>query len=196
MDALEPDAYRAELVGATSTIPGLSYSSNYATVFYNKQAMLDVIGADDPVVGEDGTLDNSQITWSWLMSALEKAKNSGQNFSYPLGLSTSSQSCGEDAFTMLTQIINMYLDQYFRDFIDEVHSVEGDYSYVDSIDGNWVYDPNDEAIDAVGSYTYNINKVIDKFFNQSEYGPLSERYSEMMSNLYALTRYCDPPPGF
>ena len=97
---------------------------------------------------------------------------------------------------MLTQIINMYLDQYFRDFIDEVHSVEGDYSYVDSIDGNWVYDPNDEAIDAVGSYTYNINKVIDKFFNQSEYGPLSERYSEMMSNLYALTRYCDPEASY
>lgn len=38
--------------------------------------------------------------------------------------------------------------------------------------------------------------MIDKFFNQSEYGPLSERYSEMMSNLYALTRYCDPEASY
>ncbi len=195
-DGLDPDAYRTEIVGAKSTIPGISYSSNYATVFYNKQAMLDIMGADDPVVGEDGTLDNSKITWSWMMSAMEKAKNSGKNFSYPLGLSTSVQSCNEDSFPMLNQIINMYLDQYFRDFIKDVHSVEGDYSYVSSIDKDWVYDPNDSNLDAVGSYTYNINKVVDYFFNHAEYSPLSDRYSEVMENLYAFTRYADPEASY
>lgn len=195
-DALDPDAYRTEVVGATSTIPGISYSSNYATVFYNKQAMLDVIGADDPVVGEDGTLDNSLITWSWMMEALEKARNSGLNFNYPLGLSTSTQSCGEDAFPMLNQIINMYLDQYFRDFTEDVHSQEGDFSYVPSVDADWVYDPDNAALDAVGSYTYNINKVVDYYFNNADYGPLSERYSEVMENIYDFTRYADPQASY
>ena len=115
-DGLEEDAYRTKVSGSTATIPGLSYSSNYLAVFYNKKAMLDVMGGD-PIVAEDGTIDNSKLTWSWLIKALKTAKESDKNFKNPLALSSEKASCGEDSFNMVSHLINMYLDQYYRDFI-------------------------------------------------------------------------------
>lgn len=195
MDALEEDAYRARQTGASTTIPGLSYSSNYTAVYYNKAAVLDVLG-DDPLVAEDGTIDNSKITWEWLLNALETAQNADANFDYPLGLSTSEQSFGSDSFHIGASVIEAYLDQYFRDFLDVVHSKEGDYSYISSIDSVWKYDGSDGSIDLPNSYTYNINRVVDTYFNQTGYNPLSERYEELMENLYTLFSYSDPEASY
>ena len=191
MDALEEDAYRSRQTGASSIVPGLSYSSNYTTVYYNKAAMRSVLG-DDPIVAEDGTIDNTQITWEWFMNALETAQNSGLNFDYPLGVSTSTQSFGTDSFTIGSTIIDTYLDQYFRDFLEEVHSQEGDYSYISSIDSVWEYDTENATLDLPNVYTYNMNRVVDTFFNQEGYNPLSDRYEELMENLYEFFSYADP----
>ena len=190
-DGLEEDAYRTKVSGSSATIPGLSYSSNYLAVFYNKKAMLDVMGGD-PIVAKDGTIDNSKITWEWLLKALKTAKETGKNFANPLGLSTEQASCGEDSFNMISHLINMYLDQYYRDFIEDVHSVEGDYSYIESLDSAWTYSSTDATVDSVEKYTYNLNKVIDLYFNQTGYNPESERYAEVMENLYDLLQYSDP----
>lgn len=195
MDALESDAYRAQQTGGRVTVPGVSYSATYLTVFYNKSAMKAVMGNDDAVAA-DGTVDSSKVTWEWMLDALAAAKNADLNFKNPLGLSLSEQSCGEDGFNMLGLIVNMYLDQYFRDFSNTVHSQEGDYSYVSGIDGNWTYDPSDETNDFTGNYTYNLNRVVDSFFNSSEYSPVSTRYSEVMENLYALMRYADAESSY
>ncbi len=195
-DALEPDAYRTKFSGSSETIPGVSYSSNYLTVFYNKKAVLDVLGESD-VVGKDGTIDNSKITWTWLLNALKTAKEAtGKNFKNPLGLSRSEQSCGEGSFNMLSHLVNMYLDQYFRDFIREVHSASDDYSYVADIDADWTYDANDPSVDAVDKYSFNLNKVVDLYFNQTGYNPTSERYTEVMENLYDLMSYSDPNAAY
>lgn len=195
MDALEEDAYRSRQTGASSIVPGLSYSSNYTTVYYNKAAMRSVLG-DDPIVAEDGTIDNTKITWEWFMNALETAQNSGLNFDYPLGVSTSTQSFGTDSFTIGSTIIDTYLDQYFRDFLEEVHSQEGDYSYISSIDSVWEYDTENATLDLPNVYTYNMNRVVDTFFNQEGYNPLSERYEELMENLYELFSYADPEASY
>lgn len=194
-DALESDAYRARQTGASTIIPGLSYSSNYTTVYYSKAAVLDVLG-DDPIVSEDGTIDNSKITWEWMLNALETAKNSDKNFTTPFGVSTSLQSFGTDSFTIGSAIIDTYLDQYFRDYLEEVHSQEGDYSYISSVDSVWQYDPNNASLDLPNSYTYNMNRVVDTYFNQTGYNPLSERYEELMENLYQLFSYCDNEAGY
>lgn len=195
LDALEEDAYRARVSGATTTIPNISYSSDYLTVFYNKQAMLDVMGAGG-AVGADGTLDASKITWKWMLDALKTARNSGKNFENPLGLSTSAQSCGEDSFNMLNRIVSMYLDQYFRDFIQAAHSQEGDFSYIDGIDSVWSYDQANPSVDLYGKYTYNINRVVDLYFNDANYAPTSARYAEVMENLYELMRYADQTASY
>lgn len=195
MDALEEDAYRSRQTGASSIVPGLSYSSNYTTVYYNKAAMRSVLG-DDPIVAEDGTIDNTKITWEWFMNALETAQNSGQNFDYPLGVSTSTQSFGTDSFTIGSTIIDTYLDQYFRDFLEEVHSQEGDYSYISSIDSVWEYDTENATLDLPNVYTYNMNRVVDTFFNQEGYNPLSDRYEELMENLYEFFSYADPEASY
>ena len=86
----------------------------------------------------------------------------------------------------------MYLDQYYRDFIEDVHSVEGDYSYIESLDSAWTYSSTDATVDSVEKYTYNLNKVIDLYFNQTGYNPEAERYAEVMENLYDLLQYSDP----
>ncbi len=196
IDALEEDAYRARVSGSTTTIPNISYSSDYLTVFYNKQAMLDVMGAGG-AVGADGTLDPSKITWEWMLNALDTARKAeGKNFKNPLGLSTSAQSCGEDSFNMLNRIVSMYLDQYFRDFIDAAHSKDGDFSYIDGIDGAWEYDQADPSVDTYGKYTYNINRVVDLYFNDASYAPTSARYAEVMKNLYELMRYADQTASY
>lgn len=195
MNALEEDAYRSRQTGASSIVPGLSYSSNYTTVYYNKAAMRSVLG-DDPIVAEDGTIDNTKITWEWFMNALETAQNSGQNFDYPLGVSTSTQSFGTDSFTIGSTIIDTYLDQYFRDFLEEVHSQEGDYSYISSIDSVWEYDTENATLDLPNVYTYNMNRVVDTFFNQEGYNPLSDRYEELMENLYEFFSYADPEASY
>lgn len=195
MNALEEDAYRSRQTGASSIVPGLSYSSNYTTVYYNKAAMRSVLG-DDPIVAEDGTIDNTQITWEWFMNALETAQNSGLNFDYPLGVSTSTQSFGTDSFTIGSTIIDTYLDQYFRDFLEEVHSQEGDYSYISSIDSVWEYDTENATLDLPNVYTYNMNRVVDTFFNQEGYNPLSDRYEELMENLYEFFSYADPEASY
>lgn len=194
-DALEKDAYRSVISGSSVTVPALSYSANYAAVFYNKKAMKYVMGGD-AAVAEDGTVDQSKITWSWLLNALSAAKTKDARFKYPLGVSVGLQSCGGDNFNVLTGVINMYLDQYYRSFIADVHSREGDYSYIEAVDKDWAYDEDDPRIDTVGRYTYNINRAVDLFFNGEGYNPSSERYTEVMQNLYALTRYCDPAASY
>lgn len=189
-EGLEADAYRTQVSGSSMTVPGLSYSSNYLTVFYNKQAVADVLEGYEGVAA-DGTIDNSKITWSWMLGALEKAKTAaGKNFKTPLALSTSTQSTGEVAFNMLSHLVNMYLDQYYRDFINEVHSASGDYSFLEG-DDKWVYDANDAGIDSADRYSYNLNKVVDLYFNKEGYNPTSAKYKEVMENLYDLMSYAD-----
>ena len=96
---------------------------------------------------------------------------------------------------MLSHLVNMYLDQYYRDFIEKVHSTSDDYSYI-SIDEDWTYDPADQSIDAVDKYSFNLNKVVDYYFNQEGYNPTSERYTEVMQNLYDLMSYSDPEAAY
>lgn len=197
MDALDPDAYRSVLTGATTKIPGISYSSNYTCVFYDKAAMRTVMGGDK-LVAPDGTVDASKVTWQWMLDALETAKNhpASAKDGYPLALSRDKQACGQDSFNLVVTLMNMYLDQYFRDFLEEVHSEEGDYSYLPGIDANWEYDPDDVSIDAADKYTYNLNKVVDSFFNGSEYNPNSARYKEVMENLWDLLQYSNPQDSY
>lgn len=201
-DSLEEDAYRPIRAGSTVTIPGVSYSANYACAFYNKKAMLDVMGGD-PLVDETGTIDTSSpnFTWEWMLGALAKAKSqggtSGRKFNNPLAISRNEQACGQVNFNLVTTLINMYLDQYFRDFTEDVHSQEGDYSYIRSLDSKWAYDEQDAKVDYESKYTYNLNKVVDSYFNHStEYGPESARYAEMMENLYDLLQYSNPNDSY
>lgn len=202
MDSLEEDAYRPIRAGSTVTIPGVSYSANYSCAFYNKSAMLDIMG-DDPLVDETGTIDTSSpdFTWEWMLKALNKARNvggtSGKKFTNPLAISRNEQACGQVNFNLVTTLINMYLDQYFRDFTEDVHSQEGDYSYVPGIDAEWTYDEQNPMVDYESNYSYNLNKVVDNYFNHSaEFGPESARYAEMMQNLYDLLQYSNPDDSY
>lgn len=189
-DALEEDAYRRVKAGARNFIPGLSFSSNYTCLFYDKGAMKEIMGGDE-AVDETGTVDPSKFTWEWMLKALKTAREKNPYFSDPLALSINESSCGQQNFNLITCIVNMYLDQYFRDFIEDVHSQEGDYSYIASVDKDWQYDENDKTLDLSRRYTYNLNRVVDNYFNHSaEYGPESPRYKELMENLHDLTVYC------
>lgn len=208
-DSLEADAYRPIRAGGSVTTPGVSYSSNYACMFYNKKAMKAVMG-DDPLVDETGTIDTASpdFNWAWMMKALRKAqevwkpdadptKPDEVKINYPLGISRNQAACGQDNFNLVTMLLNMYFDQYFRDFTEEVHSVEGDYSYIPGIDSEWTYDGEDAQVDYENKYSYNLNRIIDAYFNHSEeFGAESERYAEVLENLWDLLQFSNPTDAY
>lgn len=170
---LEEDAYRTEDNGYT--IPALSYQANSLVAYYNKK-----------VFSENNW--NVPTDWASLLSVLDKAKTAG--YTYPLGVNFDEK--GGAMGNNFKWLLDMYSDQYFRDMISTVHSQESDYSYIEDIDGEWEYSSSSGDVDMRSNYTYNLSRLIDAYFNGSEYNSESVRYADMMRNFYELTRYADP----
>ena len=168
-DMLEEEAYFTD--DGSYTIPALSYESNYLMVFYSKDLF------------EDNGWEPPQ-TWEELLGLLAAARKAG--YVNPLGLNYDETGVENFYFGSCLQ---MYMDQYFRDVIDTVHSQEGDYSYIDSIDYGWEYSSEDPYVDSREQYTYNISRLIDVYFNGSDINANSARFADMMANFYELTRY-------
>lgn len=168
-DMLEEEAYFTD--DGSYTIPALSYESNYLMVFYSKDLF------------EDNGWEPPE-TWQELLDLLAAAREAG--YVNPLGLNYDETGVENFYFGSCLQ---MYMDQYFRDVIDTVHSQEGDYSYIDSIDYGWEYSSEDPYVDSREQYTYNISRLIDAYFNGSDINATSARFADMMANFYDLTRY-------
>lgn len=166
---LEEEAYNME--ENAYTIPSLSFESNYVVMLYNKQ-LFATNGWTEPT------------NWAEMLALLQSAVDAG--YTHPLGLSYDKSSVSS---IMCGMIIAMYMDQYFRDIIDEAHSQDGDYSYVDSLDYDWTFDPNDDTADARSGYTYNMSRLINAYFNTDKYNPESTRFADMMTNLKELLAY-------
>lgn len=168
-DMLEEEAYFTD--EGSYTIPALSYESNYLMVFYSKQ-LFENNGWTAPT------------TWQELLNLLDSARTAG--YVNPLGLNYDESGVENFYFGSIQQ---MYLDQYFRDVINTVHSQDGDYSYIDSVNYGWEYSADDPYVDSREQYTYNLSRLIDAYFNGSEINATSARFADMMANLYELTRY-------
>ena len=166
---LSEEARRVEENGYT--VPHLSFESNYVAVYYSKQ-LFETNGWEEPK------------NWAEMTELLRSAKEKG--YTAPLGLNYDKSGIGG---IMSGMVLQMYMDQYFRDIIDEVHSQDGDYSYIDSIDSVWEYDPSNPAVDARSGYTYNMSRLINAYFNTDEYNPKSARFADMMTNFKELLSY-------
>ena len=179
-DVLEPEAYAPKFARGKSTVPSISYDTNYLVVFYDTRALAD-LGLQVPT------------TWDEMIACLEAASKDS-DFKNPLGLGVDS---GSATRTFLAWVVQMYMDQYFRDFIDVAHSQKGDYSYSSRIDGNYEYDLSDLLLGDSSNYTYNLNRMIDAYFNDTdEWGPLSPRFQDMMANLQELLPYIDTKASY
>ena len=174
-ELIEEDGYLAQVERGTTTIPNISYDTNYLVVFYDKRAMKE-LGLEVP------------NTWEEFLNCLSVAQKD-KDFPYPLGLSVNTQSATKN---FLGWVIQMYLDQYFRDFTDAAHSKEGDYSYSSRVDGKYEYSTDNLLLGSSESYTFNLNRIVDSFFNNADYAPDSDRYENLMRNLYDLMEYIDP----
>lgn len=179
-DVLEPEAYAPKFARGKSTVPSISYDTNYLVVFYDTRALAD-LGLQVPT------------TWDEMIACLEAASKDS-DFRNPLGLGVDS---GSATRTFLAWVVQMYMDQYFRDFIDVAHSQKGDYSYSSRIDGSYEYDLSDLLLGDSSNYTYNLNRMIDAYFNDTdEWGPLSPRFQDMMANLQELLPYIDTKASY
>ena len=167
---LREDAYRTD--DKTQEIYNLSMEGNALVAFYNKK----IFAQYDVEVPSD---------WNSLISALDTLKLAG--YTAPLGLNYDAGGLDSNNFNWVQQ---MYLDQYFRDMIDDAHSQSSDYSYISEIDDVWEYDAADPLNDSRKGYSYNFTRVVNSYFKDgSKYNTKSARYAEMMKNMKKLVSY-------
>ena len=167
---LREDAYRTD--DKTQEIYNLSMEGNALVAFYNKKIFVQY----DVEVPSD---------WNSLISALDTLKLAG--YTAPLGLNYDAGGLDSNNFNWVQQ---MYMDQYFRDMIDDAHSQSSDYSYISEIDDVWEYDAADPLNDSRKGYSYNFTRVVNSYFKDgSKYNTKSARYAEMMKNMKKLVSY-------
>lgn len=167
---LHEDAYRAD--NKSQKIYNLSMEGNAFVAFYNK-ATFEEYGIEVPT------------DWNSLISALDTLKSKG--FTAPLGINFDTQGLKDNNFNWVLQ---MYMDQYFRDMINDAHSLSGDYSYIPEIDEVWQYDVDDPLNDAASGYTYNFTRVVNSYFKDgSKYNTTSARFASLMENMKKLASY-------
>ena len=167
---LHEDAYRAD--NKSQKIYNLSMEGNAFVAFYNKATFAEY-GIDVPT------------DWNSLISALDKLKSKG--FTAPLGINFDTQGLKDNNFNWVLQ---MYMDQYFRDMIQDAHSQPGDYSRIPEIDDPWQYDVDDPLNDAASGYTYNFTRVVNSYFKDgSKYNTTSARFASLMGNMKKLASY-------
>ena len=167
---LREDAYRTD--DKTQEIYNLSMEGNALVAFYNKK----IFAQYDVEVPSD---------WNSLISALDTLKLAG--YTAPLGLNYEAGGLDSNNFNWVQQ---MYMDQYFRDMIDDAHSQSSDYSYISEIDDVWEYDAADPLNDSRKGYSYNFTRVVNSYFKDgSKYNTKSARYAEMMKNMKKLVSY-------
>lgn len=170
---LREDAYRADV--KTQHIYNLSMEGNAFVAFYNK-ATFEEYGITPPT------------TWDEFIGILDKLKNE-VGYTAPLGLNFDEAGLESNNFNWVLQ---MYMDQYFRDMIDAAHSQEGDYSYIPEIDADdvWQYDPTDPTNDSPSGYTYNFTRVVNEYFKEgSTFNTASARFADLMGNIKELVSY-------
>jgi ABC-type glycerol-3-phosphate transport system substrate-binding protein len=188
---LDEAAYRID--SATGTIPTLSFESIQLVMFYNKDLFSSY---------------NLQVpnTWTELLNLCEVISNISYQTSFgttkehtPISLNTNELGIANYNFGWL---MRLYLDQYFKDVINTVHTVDGDYNYDAEKDEDWTFksileegyteEQFEEAInnDSPSRYTYNIVRLLDEFFAEdSNINMTSPRYEDMMENLKKLSKY-------
>ncbi len=167
---LREDAYRTD--DKTQELYNLSMEGTALVAFYNKK----IFAQYDVEVPSD---------WNSLISALDTLKLAG--YTAPLGLNYDAGGLDSNNFNWVQQ---MYMDQYFRDMIDDAHSQSSDYSYISEIDDVWEYDAADPLNDSRKGYSYNFTRVVNSYFKDgSKYNTKSARYAEMMKNMKKLVSY-------
>lgn len=168
---LREDAYRADV--KTQHIYNLSMEGNAFVAFYNKATFK----ANDIT---------PPTTWDEFIDILDKLKND-VGYTAPLGLNFDEAGLESNNFNWVLQ---MYMDQYFRDMIDAAHSKEGDYSYIPEIDEVWQYDATDPTNDSPSRYTYNFTRVVNEYFKDgSTFNTASARFADLMGNIKELVSY-------
>ena len=168
---LREDAYRADV--KTQHIYNLSMEGNAFVAFYNKKTFSDN-GITPPT------------TWGEFIDILDKLKNE-VGYTAPLGLNFDEAGLESNNFNWVLQ---MYMDQYFRDMIDAAHSQDGDYSYIPEVDEVWKYDTEDLTNDSPSAYTYNFTRLINEYFKDgSKFNTTSARFADLMGNIKELASY-------
>lgn len=186
-DTLESAAYAT--YGADDELYMLSFDTTQVFIVYSKQAFAEAeINAADIK------------TWNDLVVACEKLSNTvapnanGESY-IPMSFGGSKSSMGMP----LSWLIGIYADQYFRDFAEVAHSVDGDYTYDPDVDADWNSDAYkltegatvEEIIAAINfdnpsSYTSNPLRAYKAYFENSEYNPNGDRWQDMLSNLHEI----------
>ena len=189
-DTLDSIAYIPD--GANGEIFALNFQSTQVSFYYNKT-----------LFNQAGINADNISSWTDFVNACELIE---ENTDVTNAIVASGN---EDSFWsgQMSWIFRTYVDQYFRDVAEDVHTQNGDWNYDRIKDGNWEFqallsDFEDENLTEVEKmeiayynddpriYTMNELRLLDKITNE-ELGHNTSRYKNMLANLkMVFPTYC------
>ena len=164
------------------------------TYIMNSESLLTAWFANREAFAAAGLTDASGAaavpeTWDDLMDACAKLQAAG--YAYPLGIAGDNDSITYSQFCWLLRV---YGDQYFRDMLQKIQPVQGDYCYSELMEP-FELDLNAEQPEAEDNYLVNVARkywtILDKT-SPDFVGPESEKYGEFISQLAKMIPYVSP----
>lgn len=147
-------------------------------IFVNTTALVEA-----GVVDKEG---NAKIptTWNEMMDACEALKAAG--YTAPFGI-------GQTTGTLMDWMIKIYGDQYYRDLLDDVQQMPGDFNYKQAA-GGFELDLLDGDITLDDKYNVNQMRLFNSLLNTSSDSPYyvganSEKFRCLMRNFLKMGNY-------
>ncbi len=182
-NVLDKNAYITEINSNKSYI--LNSQFLMTAWFVNADAFIGA-GLADP---QDASKPAVPATWDELIAACASLK--AQGYTNPLGLAGSQESLQSSQFSWLLRV---YGDQYYREELQNIIPVKGDYNYNAYIAG-FEYDEYDTQPEGDSKFVVNEARLYNAILDSSSanfVGGTSEKYKEFLSNLAMISDYVSP----
>ena len=163
------------------------------TYIMNSESLLTAWFINEEAFKSAGVVDESgqakiPATWDELLDACQKLKAAG--YSAPLGIGGSNDSITYSQFCWLLRV---YGDQYFRDMLQKIQPVKGDFCYSSLFEANpFVLDLNAEQPESEDNYLVNVSRLYWTILDETSEdfcGPKSAKYGEFIANLAKMKEY-------
>ncbi len=176
---LGENAYISDTTGRKITYI-MNSEALYTAWFFNEEAFKAA-----GITNADGSA-KKPTTFNEMMEFCETLYKNG--YTNPLGIAGDNDSITYSQFCWLLRV---YGDQYFRDMLQKIQPVDGDYCYNELLNP-FKLNLDDPQPEAASNYVVNVAREYWTILDESSadfVGPKSKKYGEFMSNLLKMKKY-------